>query len=371
MSAHPSVLDFSKYELLRVLDLEECAVPLGDGHLKLICTKLLLLRYLCLGAAVIATTLPKEIRKLQLLDTLDVRKTQIVILPTQVMELPCLVHLFGKFKLKQKQDVGGHRMSKLQTWLSVKSKLETLAGFLLDNSKSQEFAQFMDHRKNLTKVKIWCEATADTSSSSHLSKAIKGFIERSTDSTGTPSLSLDFEGELSQDMLNFSLEKGKHSCCYLGSLKLQGSKICSLPPFVALLGRLTKLGLSSPQLSLSQDFLAALSNVPGLAYLKLVATDLGKLVITKGSLKRLGRLSIMVESMIDQLEIQEGALPGLKSLQLLCKDLVGSISGTSAVQSLGHLKEIVLHREVGDETKNEWEEAAKNLPSPRPKILFL
>ncbi|VAI00425.1 unnamed protein product [Triticum turgidum subsp. durum] len=247
--AHPSVQDFSKYELLRVLDLEECVVPLEDGHLKLICRKLLLLRYLCLGKAVIATVLPKEISKLQLLDTLDVRNTPIEILPTQVLELPCLVHLFGKFKLKQ--GVGDRRMSKLQTWLSMKSKLETLAGFVVDNSKSQDFAQLMNNMKALTKVKIWCESTPNTSSSSHLSKAIKGIIERSTLFIGTPSLSLNFEGELTQDMLNFSLEKGKHSC----SLKLQGRKICSLPPFVALLGRLTKLGLSSPQLSLSQDLL--------------------------------------------------------------------------------------------------------------------
>ncbi|KAF7092521.1 hypothetical protein CFC21_094998 [Triticum aestivum] len=367
--AHPSVLDFSKYELLRVLDLEECVVPLEDGHLKFICRKLLLLRYLCLGKAVIATVLPKEISKLQLLDTLDVRNTPIEILPTQVLELPHLLHLFGKFKLKQ--DVGGRRMSKLQTWLSMKSRLETLAGFVVDSAKSQEFAQLMDHMNYLTKVKIWCESTADVSSSSHLAKAIKGFIERSTEFKGTTSLSLSFEGGLTQDMLNSSLEKGKNSCCYLGSLKLQGSKICSLPRFVALLGGLTKLGLSSPHLSLSQDFLAAVDNVPGLAYLKLVATSLDKLVITKGILKRLGRLSIVVDSMIGQLEIQEGALPCLKSLQLLCKDLVASISGTSLVQSLGHLKEIALHREVGDETKQEWTEAAKNLPSPRPKILFL
>ncbi|VAI68267.1 unnamed protein product [Triticum turgidum subsp. durum] len=367
--AHPSVLDFSKYELLRVLDLEECVVSLGDGHLKLICTKLLLLRYLCLGAAVIATALPKEISNLQVLDTLDVRNTAIEILQTQVLELPCLVHLFGKFKLKQ--DVGGRTMSKLQTWLSVKSKLETLAGFVLDNSKSQEFAQLMYNMNDLTKVKILCESTADTSSSSHLSKAIKGFIERSTESTGTPSLSLNFEDELTQDMLNFSLDKGKNHCCYLASLKLQGSKICSLPSFVAFLGGLTKLGLSTPQLSLSQDFLATLSKVPGLAHLKLLATSLGRLVITKGTLKSLVRLSILVKSMIGELEIQEGALPRLRSMQLLCKDLAGSISGTSAVHSLGHLDEIALHRDVGDETKNEWKEAAKNLPGRRPKILFL
>ncbi|KAM3206099.1 hypothetical protein ACQJBY_061653 [Aegilops geniculata] len=367
--AHPSVLDFSKYELLRVLDLEECIVPLEDGHLKLICRKLFLLRYLCLGKAVIATALPKEIRKLQVLDTLDVRNTPIEILPTQVLELPCLVHLFGKFKLKQ--GVGDRKMSKLQTWLSMKSKLETLAGFVVDNSKSQEFAQLMYNMNDLTKVKIWCEATADTSSSSHLSKAIKGFIERSTEFKGTPSLSLNFEGELSQDILDFSLEKRKQSCCYLESLKLHGSKICSLPRFVAFLGGLTKVSLSAPQLSLSQDFLAALRKMPGLLHLKLVATSLDKFVITKGELESLTCLTIVVESMVCQLDIHVGALPRLKSLQLLCKNLDGSTFSTSAVHSFRHLEEIALHREVGDETKNKWKEAAKNHPTRRPKILFL
>ncbi|XP_040252655.1 disease resistance protein RGA4-like [Aegilops tauschii subsp. strangulata] len=366
--AHRSVLDFSKYQLLRVLDLEECVEPLRDSHLKLICRKLFLLRYLCLGKAVIAMALPKEISKLRLLDTLDVRNTPIEILQAHVLELPCLVHLFGRFKLKQ--DVGDRRMSKLQTWLSVKSKLETLAGFVVDNRKSQEFAQLMYNMNDLTKVKIWCEPTADTSCSSHLSKAIKGFIERSSVFRGTPSLSLSFEGELTQDMLNFSLEKVNNNCCYLGSLKLQGSKICSLPSFVAFLGGLTKLGLSSPQLSLSEDFLAALSKVPGLAHLKLVATILGKLVITEGMLKRLSRLSIVVESTIDQLEIKEGALPCLKSLQLLCKYLDG-FSGISPIKYIKNVEEIALHHEVSDETKHEWTEAAKKLPNPRPKILFL
>lgn len=225
----------------------------------------------------------------------------------------------------------------------------------------------IDHMKHLTKVKIWCKSTADSSSSSHLSKAVKGFIERSTDFVGSPSLSLNFDCELSKDMLNFSLENEKDFCYYLGSLKLQGSKICSLPGFVALLGGLTKLRLSSPrhQLRLSKEIIGALSRV---RYLKLVATRLDKTNIRKGELGSLLRLSIIVESMT-QMEIQEGALPHLTSLQLLCKDLDG-FSGTSVIQSLGHLDEIALHHEVGDETKQEWKEAAKNHPR-RPKILFV
>ncbi|KAI4974170.1 hypothetical protein ZWY2020_047450 [Hordeum vulgare] len=325
--AHQSVLDFSKYELLRVLDLDECDVPLGDSHLKLICRKLLLLRYLCLGKALTATVLPKEISKLQLLDTLDVSRTRIEILPTQVLELPHLLHIFGKFKLEQ--DVGDRRMSKLQSWLSVESELKTLAGFVVDSTKSQQFAQLMDHMNYLTKVKIWCEPTTDVSSSSHLAKAIKGFIERSTVYTGTPSLSLSFEGESTPEMLDFSQYKGKNYSTYIGSIKLhlQGSNICSLPPFVAFLGGLTKLGLSSPQLSLSQDFLAALSKVPRLAYLKLVATSLGNLIITEGTFESLTRLSIVVESVIFQLDIHVGALPRLKLLSIVMWEMKQKMSG--------------------------------------------
>jgi disease resistance protein RPM1 len=186
-------LDFSKYELLRVLDLEECGNHLEDKHLKEICNNLLLLRYLSLGATVKVTVLPKEIKKLKLLETLDVRRTQIEILPTQVLELPCLIHLFGRFKLQQ--GIGSRKMHKLQTWLSDNSKLETVAGFVVENNKTQGFAQLMEHMNHLTKVKIWCQQPTNNSmepiaggssrSSSnnytHLSKAIEGFIKRSTD----------------------------------------------------------------------------------------------------------------------------------------------------------------------------------------------
>ncbi|XP_048542397.1 disease resistance protein RGA4-like isoform X2 [Triticum urartu] len=376
--AHESVLDFCKYELLRVLDLEECANHLEDKHLKEICSNLLLLRYLSLGAAVKVTTLPKESKKLQLLETLDVRRTKIEILPTQVMELPCLIHLFGKFKLQE--GVGSRKMHKLQTWFSENSKLETVAGFVVDN-KSQGFAQLMEHMKHLTKVKIWCEQsinnstgpTASDSNSStnnytHVSNAIKGFIKRSTDVKKAHSLSIHFNDKWFQDLLvNLSLEKEEASSCYLSSLKLQGGNICSLPPFVTMLGSLTKLCLSSPHHKLSGDILAALSRVRCLAYLKLIASQLDKLVIIKGALGSLRRLCIVVEVMTE-LEVQEGALPFLESLQLLCKDLNGFCCTT--IQSLRRIKEVTLRDGVSDETKHEWKEAAKKHPR-RPKLLFV
>ncbi|VAH99618.1 unnamed protein product [Triticum turgidum subsp. durum] len=377
--AHVSVLEFSKYELLRVLDLEECGNHLEEKHLREICSNLLLLRYLSLGSTVKVTVFPKEIKKLKLLETLDVRRTKIEILPTQVMELSCLIHLFGKFKLQQ--GVGGRKMHKLQTWLSENSKLETVAGFVVDNKKSQGFAQLMEHMKHLTKVKIWCvqptndsmDPTASGSSSSsdnytHLSKAIKEFIKRSTDVKKGHSLSLNFNEEWFQDLLvSLSLEKEEASSCYLSSLKLQVGNICSLPPFVTMLAGLTKLCLSSPHHQLSGDILAALSRVRCLAYLKLIASQLDKLDILKGALESLRHLCIVVEVM-NELEVEEGALPLLESLHLLCKDING-FRGT-AIQSLQRIKEVTLHDGVSDETKHEWKEAAKKHPR-HPKLLFV
>ncbi|KAM3206427.1 hypothetical protein ACQJBY_061869 [Aegilops geniculata] len=351
----------SKYELLKVLHLEECTYLMGDQHVKNICSTLVLLRYLSLGAAVTATTLPKKIRKLKLLETLDVRRTSIEILPTQVMKLPCLVHLFGKLKLQE--SVGGRKMRKLQTWLEENSKLETVAGFVVD--KRQKMPQLMDHMKHLTKIKIWCESTTNASSDlSHLSKSIKGFIERGTDLNSALSLSLNIKDEWCHYLLNFPLKK---DYSYLRSLKLQGNNICSrLPRFVTMLGGLTKLHLSFPDHNLSSDILATLSRVHGLQYLKLIAAQLDKLIITHDMFGSLRRLCIVVEVMTE-LQIKKGALPRLESLQLLCKDLNGFSSTT--IQFLPLLKEVDLHDELSDKIKQDWKEEAKNHPT-RPKVLF-
>ncbi|KAE8779933.1 Disease resistance protein RPP13 [Hordeum vulgare] len=360
--AHSSMLHFSKYKLMRVLDLEECKDKIGDSHLKEICNNLLLIRYLSLGGAVTVTTLPKEIKKLKLLETLDVRRTNIEILPTEVMKLPCLVHLFGKFKFQE--GVGYRRMLKLQTWLKNKSKMETVAGFVVD--ERQEMPRLIEHMEHLTKMKIWCESTPDASINiSHLSKAIKGFLERSTNLNKAHSLSLNFNSRWPQDLLCFSLEKDKF--CYLRSLKLQGNKICrQLPLFVTNLYLLTKLCLSFPGHNLGDDILDALTKVRGLEHLKLIATQMDKLIIRQGAFGILQSLCIMVEVMTG-LEIEEGAVQHLDSLQLLCKNLNGFSSTT--IHSLPLLKEVALHDELSNEIKQDWKGAAKNHPR-RPKVLF-
>ncbi|XP_015697929.2 disease resistance protein RGA4-like [Oryza brachyantha] len=355
--AEESVLEFSRYELLRVLDLEECD-NVKDEHLRKIC-KLLLLRYLSLGSTI--TMLPKDITKLKFLETLDLRRTKIRILPIQVIKLPCLTHLFGAFKL---QDIG-QKIAKLQDYLSAKSKLETLAGFFTDDDRG--FPQLIDHMNNLTRVKVWCEATSEASTNiAHLSKAIQGFIQKGTNLNDVRSLSLHF-GECFQDqehLLNFSLEDS----CYLSCLKLKG-KMQRLPQFVTSLSGLTGLCLSSPHDLLNSDVLAALSEVRCLHYLKLITLHLDKFVVEQGALKSLRRLCIVVKSMTRP-EIQQGALPNLESLRLLCKDLNG-LCGIS-IQHLGAecLKEVILDERMGGETKDKWKEAVKTHPR-RPRVVFL
>ncbi|XP_044954185.1 disease resistance protein RGA4-like [Hordeum vulgare subsp. vulgare] len=141
-NACDAISSFSRYKLTRVLDLEGC-IDVKDCHLKDIC-KLWNLRYLSLGPNI--TVIPKEIAQLKLLETLDASKTRVNVLPVEAIELPCLIHLIGKFKLQD--PVKAERLPK-------ECMLETVAGFVPD--KGRGFLLLMDHMKKLNKVKIWCE----------------------------------------------------------------------------------------------------------------------------------------------------------------------------------------------------------------------
>ena len=116
----------------------------------------MLLKYLSLGGNV--TSLPKEIKQLKLLETHDLRRANVHILPIEVIQLPHLIHLFGKFKLPDTA-----MQDEVQNFLgSGKFKLQTLAGFLVD--RCEGFVEFMSYMKKLCKVKIWCLSSATSSS---------------------------------------------------------------------------------------------------------------------------------------------------------------------------------------------------------------
>ncbi|KAL6846364.1 hypothetical protein ACP4OV_023812 [Aristida adscensionis] len=350
-----------KCKLVRVMDLEECN-DLEDHHLKLIC-KLWHLKYLSLGSTI--CELPRCIEGLHCLETLDVRKTKIKFLPIEAILLPHLTHLFGKIMLQKDDLKNVNKMSKLQKFLSGnKSNLQTLSGFV--NDESNGFLQIMGHMKNLRKVKIWCKHVVNNSSYiGDLSQAIQEFIKIPMDRDSGRSLSLDSE-ECSENFLS-SLDF--EPCCEgykydLRSLKLHG-KLLGLPPFVFLLPGLTELCISSG--TLTRGLLAALVNLRRLLYLKLIADHLEDFYIKHGAFPSLRRLCFVVQSVTSALPtFQQGALPNLVSLQLLCPGLVG-LSGIN-IRYLKSLKEVTIDSKVTAQTRQDWEQAAKNHPN-RPRVL--
>ncbi|TVU24311.1 hypothetical protein EJB05_26741 [Eragrostis curvula] len=351
-SAGEAVSYFAKCELVRVLDLEECN-DLKDEQTDSI-HELWHLRYLSLGDTI--SRLPKEIDKLFCLETLDVRKTKKEItLPVEVMKLPHLAHLLGKFKLEKKN----WKKSKPEKYVTGKSKLQTLAGFVTDDDRG--LPMLMIRMKKLQKVKLWCNSAGD-----ELLEAIKEFLRVGMDtSDGDRSLSLDLANS-SGNILSSLAGSLENSYGYLSSLKIHGVLSRPTQLVMSLLG-LRELCLSSTNLlTISDNELSNLSKLICLEYLKLVKVSLGGLVIRKRYFPRLLRLCLVRSPVLPKVE--KGALRNLVSLQLLSDDLT-DLSGIK-IEWHEVLQEVVLDSEVNPGTKTILEDAAKKHPK-RPRVLYL
>jgi len=352
--ADQHLMVLKKCQLLRVLDLEECS-DLKDISLKGI-SNFLLLKYLSLGETI--SLLPREIANLEFLQTLIMKRKKVTTLPVEVVLLPFLIHLLGKFRIagKSKQMIRAE-----QFLLSGKSKLQTLAGFIVDDN--QGFPQLMIHMNNLRKVKAWCESPS-SSGIVHLSEAVQKFIqddeEEEQANQDERSLSLHYD-ESASDFLH-SL-KGP---CYLSSLKLRGNFGTVLPQFVSLLRGLRELCLSTS--NLTRNILATTSKLCYLQYLKLNAEQLDEFVMEAGAFPKLLRLCLVLQRPINNiLEIKEGALLKLVALQLLFEGLNGPYSGIN-IMHLNSLKEVTLHRDQTTKLE-EWQRAARDHPNwPRVEL---
>ncbi|CAL4991006.1 unnamed protein product [Urochloa decumbens] len=356
---------FRKYKVLRVLDLEECT-EVNNSHVANICD-LWNLRYLRLGPNV--NKLPNKIKKLKLLERLQLSKTKVTELPVEIIGMPSLKHLIGRFVL-----LGPEPSDKMVE----NSKLETLSGIVVD--PRQGFLPLVPRLKNLMKVNMCFDQSSRNifGLTGLLLDAIKGYLQRRLESPFARSLSIDFVSlygtsyesypQSAMKQLHRMLSSNKY---YLTSLKLHDRLLSPWPQFVALLSGLTKLCLSLN--SLTNDLLSAISALQhALVHLKLMANEIPEdLVIQDGKFQSLQTLCFVVSGpncSIPQIQIH-GVLPELRYFQLISKLLAPNLCSIQ-IRNLTRLQEIELHAEVSLETRQEWETAAMDHPN-RPDVLPL
>ncbi|CAD6257456.1 unnamed protein product [Miscanthus lutarioriparius] len=159
-------------------------------------------------------------------------------------------------------------------------------------------------------------------------------------------------------MLNFD------SLSFLTKLYLQNNE---LPGFVTRLRGLKELCLQSTKLKAA--LLTALGTLEHLKYLKLIAGELDDFVLQRNALPSLVCIRFVLKSPTLP-KMEHGAMPILKSLQLLCDGLNG-LSGLQ-INYFTHLREVILDAgvEVNSTTIQNWQDAAANHPN-RPKVILL
>lgn len=358
---YDDVLDFPKYEVLRLLDLKECA-HVGDDHLRAICD-LLMLKYLSLGSSIVRV--PRRVEKLKMLETVDLGKTVVVTVYSEILELPYLRHLLGKLHLCT-DDIWLWRKDNLRKFLSKDSRLETLSGFV--TGKSKGFIKLMRHMKRLKKVKIWCDSATDKANLKKLRQCIEIFIGEGVGR----SLCIDFQESSGQFLESLQAPGSRPSPGSIASLKLRG-KLPKFPDFIGQMTGIKQVCLSMTNLS-GDEIIGGLSTLTILEYLKLVEQNLEPLVIRPAQFPILKRICLVGVTSLG-IEIKAMALPALVSLHLICETL-GAHPGTPSVEimHMAELKEIGLHSALSLNAviRGRWEAAAGGHPNtPKPLVSFI
>ncbi|CAL5066159.1 unnamed protein product [Urochloa decumbens] len=372
--------NLQKCMMLRLLDLEGCT-SLGQGFAEGLCS-LLLLRYLSLRKTDI-NMLPTQIYKLQCLETLDIRETQVKRLTMEVIMLPKLAYLFGKFQLPDIPKV----TKELSDFFKRKSVLHTLSGIVADRRHSPEYVMLL--ARKLKKVEVWCNDSPgsrvpnNSSSSSQRKRTFLGKIKvnnprwkncqeaslrdnnfdfiRLLNMRSTPLESVSIvSNEFCRDFLS-SLE----GPCTISSIKLQGN-LGSLPDSNKLSElRIKKLQLFSAGLTIQE--LSVLQCMRDLEYLKLVEHNdrfcHGNFIVEKMGFESL-KIMCIEAAMLPKMQFKEGAMASLTSLQLFCPN--SKKQPTEIIEGISHLGSLteVIHN---SSMQIAWETIAKENPN-RPSV---
>ncbi|XBH67753.1 hypothetical protein VPH35_096079 [Triticum aestivum] len=275
-------------------------------------------------------------------------------LPIEVLLLPRLAHLFGEFQLpselcsKKKVPITSKDVERV--FKSSNSKLESVAGFLVDDR--QGFQHIMLHMHNLKKVKMRWGGTS-TVPTQDLSGLLADSLRRRF---GLECLSIDF-GEHSLDFMN---PLSYSETFLLKSVKLRGSLSEGLPGFMYKLEYLSELHLFST--GLDSEALSALQQL-------ITWSTCSSKSLAAGKFERLKRLIIDAPK-LPQVTVANGAMAILTTLELLCHDVTGFAA--TGISRLGSLSEVVLLKSLKScdpGTWSRWEAEAKK-HKKRPRISF-
>ncbi|XP_024319280.1 uncharacterized protein LOC112272497 isoform X2 [Brachypodium distachyon] len=347
--------DFQRSKLLRVLDLERCK-GLDDIVLDAVC-QLLILKYLSLRGSDVRK-IPKRIRRLRHLETLDIRGTKVNNLPMEAMMLPRLVHLFGRFELPEELRYEMEK-SKLQKFLSEESRLQTLSGFVMEKNGGLE--SIVLHMSSLRKVKIWCKRyPCSTSAIEYDVSSIQKLFAGSNNAL--ESISID------SDSYPTNFLHSLQGPCRISSIKLRGT-LLQLPKFLSSVdSTLSELQLSFTGLSCEE--LSVLQNLRCLLYLKLSEVRQGLIggifEVRSGGFPSLERLCLEAP-MLPEVHIKQGAMNNLTSLRLLCLPEYAGWRNVKGIEHLHRLKEVVLHHSVDAVGLEAWKQTAVKHEN-RPKV---
>ncbi|KAL6592147.1 hypothetical protein ACP70R_049599 [Stipagrostis hirtigluma subsp. patula] len=385
---HTEVYDFLSCKMLRVLDLKGCS-GLNRRILDGIC-ELLLLKYLSLRKTEV-DVLPTKIENLHHLETLDIRETRVEKLPVEVIMLPKLAYLFGMFLLP---DVP-RQTGKLEEFLTNKSVLHTISGFVLN--EAQVFNEVILKARKLKKVKVCCKG-APTPSLSRTSPPRKRIRPWGLADHNPPTLQAPLQGNNNMKLVSSLQERftalesvSIHSTtglckdflaalrgpCTISSIKLHGD-LESLPDPVTLSGlcNLTKLQLFST--GLSSEELSVLQKLTCLEYLSIAEVRAefgeGNFTVENDGFESLHRMCFEAPK-LPKLQFQQGALPSLTSLHLLCPDSsqmqvteeIEAYLGVEGISHLANLTEVVLHYSATDAKVKAWKSVG-NGHSNRPCV---
>ncbi|XP_052162007.1 disease resistance protein Pik-2 isoform X1 [Oryza glaberrima] len=322
-------LQFGWMKLMRILDLEGYEF-LRNRDLKDLC-RLFQLEYLNLRRTHI-TELPTQIGNLKKLDTLDIRDTAIKHLPPGITNLPHLANLLGG------------RRSYNHTG---RCPISEFWGLHIPNELRK-----MDSLTTLAQVEITTSTSHYISELSKLSRLRKLGVLMFVDDDSTWASLISALEKLSGSLrslllwrpdgaMNFNIVNSLSSPpIFMKSMNLRG-QLTQLPCWFPLLSNITELTLRATELSAEED-LKVLGSLPSLLYLRLhhnayIGTEFSA---SAGEFPSLRLLVIHLDMSEDwEARFEEGALPKLARLELSLFE-EASIQEITGIEFLPSLKEV-------------------------------